>query len=422
MMRKNLYLSFVFILGTALSVTLIVTWIIAYRSVCVDVYPEVNRSRSLYVKWVGVKDKVTGKTYGNGRLSLKTIKECFQSLETPEAVSITAPQKPFLVAVPQGKMKRCYVFPTDDVFWKINRFRVLEGSLYDKADFDAGWKKVVISKQLANTFFGTTQKVVGQSLLLNRTTYTICGIVDDVYTLTNFTYAQAWIPFTALNEAEGYGPENLMGDYRCVIMAHSKKDLDKIREETARKVVHYNESLADYRIDLYRQPDSKFVEDKRGGPGYPSNVDSKLPYFILISFILLLIPAINMSGLTLSRTQERMAEFGVRKAFGATRWELIGQIICENMVYSLLGGALGLVGSYITLHAVTGWAFGSSNYFGLDMGQSTLPPAVFFNIDVFAAALIFCTLLNLLSACIPAWRAASAPIVQSIKQEGDNTL
>ena len=44
--------------------------------------------------------------------------------------------------------------------------------------------------------------------------------------------------------------------------------------------------------------------------------------------------------------RKRLSEIGVRKAFGAPRRELMIQVLSENMLYSLLGGVLGLILSY----------------------------------------------------------------------------
>lgn len=62
----------------------------------------------------------------------------------------------------------------------------------------------------------------------------------------------------------------------------------------------------------------------------------------IIFIILLLVPAINLSSMTQSRLRQRVAEIGVRRAFGSTRIEMVGQIIMENLVVTLLAGAVGL--------------------------------------------------------------------------------
>lgn len=130
--------------------------------------------------------------------------------------------------------------------------------------------------------------------------------------------------------------------------------------------------------------------------------------------VILLVPAINLSGLTSSRMKDRMVELGIRKAFGGTRWNIIWQILAENMILSLAGGAIGLIASYFGMYMVREWVFTSTTYFGLNIDPD-IPIKVLINPGTFIIAFLFCTLLNLLSAAIPAWRVTSRPIVESIK-------
>lgn len=50
--------------------------------------------------------------------------------------------------------------------------------------------------------------------------------------------------------------------------------------------------------------------------------------------------------MTQSRLRQRVAEIGVRRAFGSTRMEMVGQIIMENLVVTLLAGAVRFVYQY----------------------------------------------------------------------------
>jgi len=415
LLKDHPYLSFVSIFGTALSIGLIMMFTISFRYVMINIEPEVNRTRTLYVKWVVLLDKETDHWLANGFMSLKTIRECFQSLETPEAVTITSPLQARLASVPAGMQKRCFVLFTDDAFWKVYDFRVLEGSLYTKADFDAGIKKVVLSEKMARMLFGTTKDVVGKQMQLNYSTYTVCAIVDNVSPVADLSYAQAWIPFTSTHIPEIKEKEGIMGRYKCQILAHSSKDFKAIRQEVDQKVEKYNSTLADYNIDLRRQPDTKFVDSRRFGSGYPSIREQILSHILLI-VIILLVPAINLSSLTLSRMKERVEELGIRKAFGCTRAGLFWQVLSENMLYSLIGGVLGLGFSYIILHTMRKIVFSSTNFWGMDV-VADMPVSVFFNWGTFAFAFFFCVAINLLSAGFPAWKVSSSAIVKSLKGE-----
>ena len=128
---------------------------------------------------------------------------------------------------------------------------------------------------------------------------------------------------------------------------------------------------------------------------------------------LLLVPALNLMGVTQSAVQKRRQELAVRKAFGATYGVLIRQLLYENGVISLLGGLIGLLLSFLLLSACRN--------FLLPEADTVLQGDMLFRPEVFLAALLFCLLLNLLSAGIPALRIARQPIVDSLNgEEQDN--
>ena len=68
-------------------------------------------------------------------------------------------------------------------------------------------------------------------------------------------------------------------------------------------------------------------------------------------FIILLVPSLNLCGLSNSRMQQRITELGVRKAFGGTKSVLVRQILNENLMLTLLGGVVGLLFSYLAVYA-----------------------------------------------------------------------
>lgn len=89
MLKENKLLSLISILGTALAICMIMVMVITYEVRVNNYSPEDNRDRTMYVRWGGRDFK--GSNYGNGYLSLKTIRECIQTMETPEAVAIVSP-------------------------------------------------------------------------------------------------------------------------------------------------------------------------------------------------------------------------------------------------------------------------------------------------------------------------------------------
>ena len=140
-----------------------------------------------------------------------------------------------------------------------------------------------------------------------------------------------------------------------------------------------------------------------------------LQYFIAL-LIILLVPSLNLCGLSNSRMQQRMSELGVRKAFGATKGILIRQILNENLVLTLLGGFVGLILSYTAVYFMRSWLFTNSDNIGTS-GDFSLSMSVLFSPEVFCLAFLFCLIINLLSAGVPAWVAARRTIVDSLNDK-----
>ena len=70
--------------------------------------------------------------------------------------------------------------------------------------------------------------------------------------------------------------------------------------------------------------------------------------YILLAF--LFIPALNLSGMISSRMKGRMVEIGVRRAYGATGRQILAQVLCENMLLTLLGAVAGFLLSYVVVY------------------------------------------------------------------------
>ena len=99
---------------------------------------------------------------------------------------------------------------------------------------------------------------------------------------------------------------------------------------------------------------------------------------------------------------ERASEIGVRKAFGAPSRTLVGQFLVENILLTVIGGALGFVLSIFVLRGITQSGLFSYAHFTI-------------NLRVFAYGMALAVVFGLISGVYPAWRMSRLNPVQALK-------
>lgn len=413
LLLQNKLLSVIAILGTALAIAMIMCIVLIYQARTANYEPETRRDRVLSIK-LSLARKIGDDGWNNGgMLSLRVIKDCFYPLRSAEAVSAVIAPQTRLASTPGGTSEiKCNVSHTDDAFWRIFEFRFLSGKPYG-AEFTSGEKKVVVSRTLARNIFGTDD-VVGRTLSLSFVDYVVCGVVADVSVLAENAYADAWVPYTTSESYESDYSDGLLGSFSCYMLAPDVTQLDAVRSEAQRNVDRMNAAQKEFKLMLFGGPDTPLMAIARSNPFEEPAVKQLVVTYIVVIVILLLVPAINLSGITLSRMRRRMEEIGVRRSFGASRGELLRQVLAENFVITLIGGVVGLLFSYIAILWLRDWLLNTSmsGYYGVDTAVSA---GMILSPVVFGAALLFCLLMNLLSAGIPAWRVSRTNIVNALK-------
>jgi predicted permease len=129
--------------------------------------------------------------------------------------------------------------------------------------------------------------------------------------------------------------------------------------------------------------------------------------FGAVAFVLL-IACVNVANLLLARSTSREREFAVRKALGATRRQLIRQLVIEGVLLALVGGGAGLL--------VAGWGIRA----GLSRLPAALPRATEVGLDprVLLFSVVASLLTGVLFSLLPAIKMSRANVHNALKEGG----
>jgi putative ABC transport system permease protein len=294
---------------------------------------------------------------------------------------------------------------TDGEFWQILDFAFVDGAPYTAADVENAAFVAVINETTKRTFFGD-RPAIGQTLEADGQRFRVVGVVEDVSRVRFVPFADIWVPTTTA-KSDAY-QRDLIGDFLAIALAVNKDALPRIREQ-------FNTRLQRVELDDPKQYKSivapfetKFDSYARDAPFIGKGRDPRPQGWKLtlalagLGLLFMLLPAVNLININVSRIMERASEIGVRKAFGASARTLVGQFIVENIILTLVGGAIGFVLSFFVLRALNASGF-------IQYAQFHINPRVFLY------GLALAGLFGLLSGVYPAWRMSRLNPVQALK-------
>ncbi len=419
LMRQNRLFTGIYVLGTGLSIAFtMILFIILYIKFA-PIYPEYNRNRMLVVGPVTVLGKHDATNSTNIGVSPKCA-DLFRNLPHLDKLSLCCPLHNGFnnkVLIPElDREEPASINFVDADYWKVFTFDFISGKPFTEAAVKSALPEAVITEDMAMRIFARTD-VSGKNIILDGGEVKIMGVVKRVSAATPNTAADIFLPYSyyGINQVDDR-QEGLKGNFICFLLAKSEGDKDELRNEVIEAVKKYNDADKDYTSDLMGQPDEYWKSSLRGVAEGESELISIIRNILYVLFALLVIPAMNLCGLNSSRMEERMAEFGVRKAFGASNRSIMMQILTENFMLTLMGGVIGLVFAYAV-------AFSSGNLIVHLFDNFVMPNSVsadittemLLNPALFISVLLICLVLNVLSAFLPAMAALRHSIINAIQ-------
>jgi len=341
---------------------------------------------------------------GNGSrtspVGYKVIDKYLKPMKTAKLVS--AVTQPDTVSVYQDdRVTELMMRRADAEYWQILDFKVLAGRVPTPDDVARGRFVAVLNESSAKKLFPDLA-AVGQSLNVGGQPFEIIGVVEDVMHLN--AYAEIWAPVTTYPSSEY--KNQLFGEFTALILADSAADLPQIKAEVEQIATRIEFDDPNVWSHGYIWADSKLDFFARELIGSRNDADSGAGTLVVVLWVMallfMLLPVLNLVNLNTGRIMERSAEIGVRKAFGASSSQLVGQLVIENMLLCLVGGVLGL----LCTKAVLLWLEGSGliPYLKVEI-----------NLAVFGYGLMITLVFGLLSGVIPAWKMSRLDPVYALK-------
>ena len=343
-------------------------------------------------------------TENMGGPSYSFLEHYIRPMRTPEKVSISTGQGTTVAYVGNTKLKLDQRH-TDAEFWQVLDFDFLEGRPYSSAEVRAAAHVAVLNESSARNYFGAARGIVGRTIVTDEIRYQVVGVVRDVPATRRFTYADVWMPIST-STVNIHDPE-YMGWCQAILLARTAAEVPVMQREFAQAVARAPLPTAAYKwcqeVRLYAGSLlATTVRQERREDG-PSDGVARLGGTVAgLTLLFLLLPALNLVNINVSRIFDRSSEIGVRKAFGATGGTLVGQFLVENIFLTLLGGALGLGLAAGALHLLNGSGLIAYTQFGL-------------NGRVFGVGLAGVFGFGLLSGVYPAYKMSKLSAVQALK-------
>ena len=407
MMKQNRLFTSIYVMGTGLSIALVMTLFIIFYVKFAPVYPEYNRNRTLVVSTTQRTSKANAGNWSrNSGTSYDFTTQLLADLKHSEAVAAVVENWGENSMVSRvGIDSETEAAPTyvNADFWRVFTFNFTAGLPFTTEDVEAKQAVAVISEGLAQQLFAHNSPV-GEKFFVDGKELTVVGVVQNVSNATPATAGDLWLPITHNTGVVEYNPSmGLMGNIKNYILAPTSAECEELRAEILNRIETYNQADKEYTHEFFGQPDIFWKSTFRTGS---DNADfgfwDLLSDYFYIFLAFLIIPALNLSGMISNRMDSRMEEIGVRKAYGATNNQIVGQVLWENMLLTLLGGLAGLLLSYLIVVTSSNWILTLFDSFVMNPGREmTITFEMLFNPVVFGSALLFCVLLNLISALIP---------------------
>jgi predicted permease len=272
---------------------------------------------------------------------------------------------------------------------------------------------LVISERLWRRRFGGDPGVIGRVVDLNRHRFTIIGVAPAAFigTMAPIVY-DAWAPASMIwevrNQSTGFLDRRSWRGWLNLARLRPGVSLEEARTAVgtvnARLTADYPNTNRDVRHRVVPLAECPWSAAAIVGPVFQ--------LLLLVCAGVLLIVAANVANLLLARATNRRKEIAIRLAAGASRAQLIRQLLMESVLLALCGGAAGLL--------FASWAVDSLPVF---LPAPATDLALTFDLDpqTLGITLLLTLATGIGFGLVPALQASRTNLNEVLKESGRST-
>lgn len=279
---------------------------------------------------------------------------------------------------------------------------ITSGRFVNYSDINDKRKVAIIGEGVIKDMYDVGEEVIGSYIKINGVNFMVIGTYKKKGNNGNQeeNQKQIYVPFTAFSQAFNMG-ENVGW---MAITAEDGSSITSLKSQVfdvikSRHSLHPDDERAIGNFDLYQEfskINGLFVALKA------------VAYFVGI--LVLLSGIIGISNIMLIVVKERTNEIGVRRALGATPWDIRGQILMESIFLTIISGMAGIVLATGVIALV------NAQLDGVDTSEMMFAnPSV--DLGVVFIALSILIISGLLAGLIPAQNAIKIQPVDALRTE-----
>ena len=212
----------------------------------------------------------------------------------------------------------------------IQKYKIEEGRGLVYADVAGRSSVCIVGAYVANTFYGSSDKAIEDSIKINGKPFSIVGVIET-QDEDNFdeggTDDFIWIPYTVATKMSRNGYIN-----NYVLTSSDTDYTNEITTKLKEKLYNIFKNERLYNVTANSSIIKQLNEE----------IGTLTAMLAGIAGISLLVAGIGVMNIMLVSVTERTREIGIRKALGARQGVIMQQFVIEAAVTSTIGGIMGI--------------------------------------------------------------------------------